>query len=57
MLEMTSRDFPGLRFDYLYPYGVAALLFPVILVTALVGALLPAEAAARGSLVQALEYE
>ena len=51
MLEMTSRDFPGLRFDYLYPYGVAALLFPVILVTALVGALLPAEAAARGSLV------
>ena len=57
MLELSSRDFPGLRFDYLYPYGVAILLFPVILVTALVGALLPAEAAARGSLTQALEYE
>jgi putative ABC transport system permease protein len=57
MLEMASRDFPGLRFDYLYPYGVAAALFPVMLLTALVGALLPAEAAARGSLVQALEYE
>jgi putative ABC transport system permease protein len=57
MLELSSRDFPGLRFDYLYPYGVAILLFPVILVTALAGAVLPAEAAARGSLTQALEYE
>ena len=56
-LEMTSRDFPGLRFDYMYPYSVAAALFPIILLTALVGALGPAEAAVRGSLVEALEYE
>ena len=32
VLEMTSRDFPGLRFDYVYPYAVAAALFPIILV-------------------------
>jgi putative ABC transport system permease protein len=57
LLEMTSRDFPGLRFDYMYPYGVAAALVPTILLTALVGALVPAEHAVRGSLVEALEYE
>jgi putative ABC transport system permease protein len=57
LLEMTSRDVPGLRFDYLYPYGIALLLVPMILLTALAGALLPAESAARGSLTQALEYE
>jgi hypothetical protein len=41
----------------MYPYAVAAALFPVILLTALVGAVAPAEAAVRGSLVEALEYE
>lgn len=56
-LDMSARDFPGLRFDYLYPYTVAALLFPAIMVTALVGALAPGESAVRGSLVEALEYE
>jgi putative ABC transport system permease protein len=57
VLEMTARDFPGLRFDYLYPFGVAAALFPIILVASLLGAMLPAEVAVRGSLVEALEYE
>ena len=57
VLEMTSRDFPGLRFDYAYPYAVAAALFPIILVTAVAGAMIPAEAAVRGSLIAALEYE
>jgi putative ABC transport system permease protein len=56
-LDMSSRDFPGLQFDYMYPYTVAALLFPIILSTAVLGALAPAEAAVRGSLVEALEYE
>jgi putative ABC transport system permease protein len=56
-LEGTTRDFPGLRFDYLYPYAVAAMLFPLILLTAIIGALAPAESAVRGSLVEALEYE
>jgi ABC-type lipoprotein release transport system permease subunit len=54
---MTARDFPGLRFDFLYPYGVAGLVFPVILVTAWLASLAPAESAVRGSLVEALEYE
>ncbi len=57
VLEMTARDFPGLRFDYMYPYAVAAALVPTILVTAILGALAPAEAAVRGSLIEALEYE
>jgi putative ABC transport system permease protein len=57
MLEMTARDFFGLRFDYLYPYGVASALFPIILAAALIGASIPAEVAVRGSLVEALEYE
>ena len=56
-LEMTARDFPGLRFDYMYPFGVAVALCPVIVATALIGALAPAETAVRGSLVEALEYE
>lgn len=56
-LEMTARDFPGLRFDYMYPYAIAAGLVPAILVTAFLGAVFPAEAAVRGSLVEALEYE
>ena len=57
VLEMTARDFPGLRFDYMYPYSVAVALVPTILGTALLGALGPAETAVRGSLVEALEYE
>jgi len=56
-LEMTARDVPGLRFDYIYPVSVAVALFPGIVVTAVIGALAPAETAVRGSLVEALEYE
>ena len=57
VLEMTYRDFPGLRFDYMYPFGVAALLLPIIAAAAVLSAIGPAEAAVRGSLVEALEYE
>jgi putative ABC transport system permease protein len=57
LLELTSRDFPGLRFDYLYPYGVALAIVPTILVTAVLGALAPGESAVRSPLVEALEYE
>ena len=57
VLQMTYRDNPGLRFDYSYPSGVALLLLPIILTAALVSAFGPAEAAVRGSLVEALEYE
>jgi hypothetical protein len=56
-LEMSSRDFPGMRFNYMYPFGVAAVVAPIIIAAALVSALGPAESAVRGSLVEALEYE
>jgi putative ABC transport system permease protein len=57
VLEISYRDYPGLRFDYVYPVGLAALLFPVMLFTAWVAAVGPAESSVRGSLVEALEYE
>jgi putative ABC transport system permease protein len=57
MLEMTSRDYPGLRVDYTYPYGVAVLLLPAMVGAAWLAALGPGEAAVRVPLVEALEYE
>jgi putative ABC transport system permease protein len=57
VLEMCYRDFPGMRFDYMYPYGVAAMLIPILVAAALLSAIGPAESAVRGSLVDALEYE
>ena len=30
VLEISSRDYPGLRFGYTYPFGIAAALFPVM---------------------------
>ena len=57
VLQISYRDYPGLKFDFMYPYGIALLLFPIILAAAFASSLGPAEAAVRGSLVQALEYE
>jgi putative ABC transport system permease protein len=57
VLEISSRDYPGLRFDYVYPIGIALMLVPVMLAAAVAASLGPAEAAVRGSLVEALEYE
>ena len=42
---------------YEFPFGIAAVLVPVILGAALVSAIVPAETAVRSSLVEALEYE
>lgn len=56
-LEVARRDLAGLRLDYRYPFAIAAYLVPVLLASAFVAALLPAESAVRGSLVEALEYE
>ncbi|MBI4876609.1 MAG: FtsX-like permease family protein [Acidobacteria bacterium] len=56
-LEMVRGDFSGYRLAYQYPFGVAAILAPVILGAAFLAALAPAEAAVRGRLVEALEYE
>jgi putative ABC transport system permease protein len=57
VLEISHRDYPGLRFDYTYPYGIALALFPVMVVAAVAASIGPAESAVRGSLVEALEYE
>ena len=56
-LEISQRDVLGLRLDYEFPFKIAILLVPVILGSALVSAFGPAEAAVRGSLTEALEYE
>ncbi len=56
-LEISRTDVAGLRLEYEYPFGIAAVLLPVILCAAWISAIAPAEAAVRGSLVEALEYE
>ena len=56
-LEFTARDFAGLRLEYKYPWSMALSLVPVMLAAAWLAALVPAEAAVKGSLVEALEYE
>jgi len=57
ILEITRRDVAGLSLDYRYPIEIASMLVPIIVGAAFVAALGPAEAAVRGSLVEALEYE
>jgi putative ABC transport system permease protein len=56
-VEIARRDLAGIDVGYAYPFETALALAPVILAAALLAALGPAESAARGSLVQALEYE
>lgn len=56
-LGMTSRDFAGMRLDYTYPYPLALALIPLMLAVGWGAAVVPAESAVRGSLVEALEYE
>jgi len=57
VLEMSHRDITGTLLSYQYPTRMALLLLPIILASAFVSALWPAESAVRASLVQALEYE
>jgi ABC-type lipoprotein release transport system permease subunit len=56
-LQAIQRDLNGMLLDYVFPWGIVAMLVPVILAAALGAAILPAERAVRGSLVEALEYE
>jgi putative ABC transport system permease protein len=56
-LGMVRRDLGGIDLDYMFPTPMALALVPVILVAAFIAAIGPAEAAVRGSLVEALEYE
>ena len=56
-LQIVRHDIAGLQLDYLYPVGAALALVPTMLGSGFLAALWPAEAALRGSLVEALEYE
>jgi len=56
-LQAIEHDISGMPFAYEFPWGIALLLVPVILVAALGASIFPAERAVRGSLVEALEYE
>jgi putative ABC transport system permease protein len=57
IIQIVHRDIAGMRLAYEYPVSVTLELIPTILVAALIAAIWPAESAARGSLVEALEYE
>jgi putative ABC transport system permease protein len=57
VLEMSRRDMTGMSLPYTFPWAIAGLLVPLILASAFVASLWPAESAVRGSLVEALEYE
>jgi putative ABC transport system permease protein len=57
VLEMSQRDITGMSLPYTFPWAIAGLLVPLILASAFVASLWPAESAVRGSLVEALEYE
>ena len=56
-LQAIQHDLTGMPLAYQFPFGIVGILVPVILLAALGAAILPAESAVRGSLVEALEYE
>jgi putative ABC transport system permease protein len=56
-LGMVHRDLGGLDLDYVFPIPMTLAMIPIILGSAWIAAFGPAEAAVRGSLVEALEYE
>jgi putative ABC transport system permease protein len=57
ILEIVRRDVAGMQLDYQFPLTVTLVVAPVILGAAFLAAIWPAEAAVRGRLVEALEYE
>jgi putative ABC transport system permease protein len=56
-IAIGARDYPGMQLSYLYPAAIALLSLPLIAGVSWLASLGPAEAAVRGSLVEALEYE
>jgi putative ABC transport system permease protein len=56
-LGMVRRDLGGLDLDYTFPTSIVLWMIPIILGAAFLASLGPAEAAVRGTLVEALEYE
>jgi putative ABC transport system permease protein len=57
LLQIVQQDVSGMRLTYGFPIAIAAMMVPIMLAAAMVAAIWPAEAAVRGSLVEALEYE
>jgi putative ABC transport system permease protein len=57
VLEIVDRDVTGIHLAYQLPMATIPALIAIILSAAFAAALWPAEAAVRGSLVEALEYE
>jgi putative ABC transport system permease protein len=57
LLRIVQQDVSGMRLTYGFPIAIAAMMVPIMLAAAMVAAIWPAEAAVRGSLVEALEYE
>jgi putative ABC transport system permease protein len=56
-IQAIQVDLTGMAMSYQFPFGIVAILVPVILAAAFASAVLPAETAVRTSLVEALEYE
>ena len=56
-LQIVEHDIAGMRLDYTFPFSAVSALIPAMLGAAFGAAIWPAEAAVRGSLVEALEYE
>ena len=57
ILQIVHHDIAGMRLAYEFPLSTALTLVPMILVSAFIAAIWPAESAVHGSLVEALEYE
>jgi putative ABC transport system permease protein len=57
ILQIVHHDIAGMRLDYVFPVSTVVGLVPTILGAAFIAAIWPAESAAHGSLVEALEYE
>lgn len=57
ILQVVQHDIVGMRLAYEFPVYTVLGLVPTILGAAFIAAIWPAEAAVRGSLVEALEYE
>jgi hypothetical protein len=53
----SGRYYAGMTLDYRFPIGLPLTLVPVVVAAGLLSAIIPAESAVRGSLVEALENE
>ena len=57
ILEIARQDVMGMQLEYRFPVEMALALVPIMMTSAWLAALWPAETAVRSSLIEALEYE